>query len=81
MPRFQLWLDQTVIGLTAIHDARTIGHFSLHKGYQQYGQLAFEQAKKVAKEQAAFVPNQRSSVCISIKPIDNKVLVRASFKL
>lgn len=53
---FQIWFAQTAIGLAAVHDASTIVHFSLHNGYQQYGQLAFEQVKKLATVQAAFVP-------------------------
>ncbi|WP_110515890.1 GNAT family N-acetyltransferase [Herpetosiphon llansteffanensis] len=53
---YQIWLDQTAIGLAAVHDASMLVHFSLQTGYQQYGQQAFEQAKKLANVQAAFVP-------------------------
>ncbi len=53
---YQIELDQTIIGLTAVHDASMLVHFSLQAGYQHYGQTAFEQAKKLANVQAAFVP-------------------------
>ncbi|MFD3163736.1 GNAT family N-acetyltransferase [Herpetosiphon sp. NSE202] len=53
---YQIMLDQAVIGLAAVHDASMLVHFSLQPGYQQYGQIAFEQAKKLANVQAAFVP-------------------------
>ncbi|MBM7845483.1 GNAT family N-acetyltransferase [Herpetosiphon giganteus] len=53
---YQIMLDQAAIGLAAVHDASMLVHFSLQTGYQQYGQIAFEQAKKLANVQAAFVP-------------------------
>ncbi|KPL91920.1 GNAT family N-acetyltransferase [Herpetosiphon geysericola] len=53
---YQIALAQTAIGLAAVHDASMLVHFSLQPGYQQYGQIAFEQAKKLATVQGAFVP-------------------------